>query len=239
MSVTEIATTGRSSVSEDGEIARRDFRDGRTRALSWGVSQLQGLLRFVDECEVEILAASGADLGRRAMASLMADIGPVRHEIRHTLSRLSAWTKPTSVPISAATVPGKTFTILEPKGVVLVLVLVEESVRPRFVERLLKDSPVQAGHDTTHIVNRHHLDRRAGLSMTHGGETFGGVIDVNALMMSLALMTDPDLDSELMREEIFGPVLPLVSVPSIDTAIEHINDHPKSLALYLFTESMG
>lgn len=116
-------------------------------------------------------------------------------------------------------------------------VIVEESVRPKLVERLLAELPAQAANDTTHIVNRHHLDRLVGALKSSGGETFGGAVDYDALSLEPALVTDPDLDSELMREEIFGPILPLISVPSIAGAIEFINDRSKPLALYLFTES--
>ncbi|MCF8602073.1 aldehyde dehydrogenase family protein [Gordonia sp. HY442] len=377
MSVTEIATASVSSVSEDVDIARQAFRDGRTRSFAWRQTQLQGLLRFIDECEIDIVTAIESDLGRGAMASFMADVGPVRHEIRHTLAKLDTWMQPTSVPISAATAPGKAFTVPEPRGVVLVLgtwnfpllltlqplvsalaagntaivkpsdladatgrvlaeklpryidgdavrvvlgdgmmnrellthrfdhtfftgstkvgkavmeasakyltpvtlelggkspvivaadadievaarriawaksinagqtciapdyVLVEESVRPKLVSRLLEELPAQAASDTTHIVNRHHLDRLAGLLQTNGGETFGGGVDEGALSIAPALVTDPDLDSELMTEEIFGPILPLISVPSIADAVEFINERPKPLALYLFTESRG
>ena len=40
-----------------------------------------------------------------------------------------------------------------------------------------------------------------------------------------------------MREEIFGPILPIVTVPGLDEAIDFINDRDKPLALYVFTES--
>ena len=62
-------------------------------------------------------------------------------------------------------------------------------------------------------------------------------MNVAKLTVSPALVTDPDLDSQLMREEIFGPILPLISVPTIDDAIDFVNDRPKPLALYVFTES--
>ena len=39
-----------------------------------------------------------------------------------------------------------------------------------------------------------------------------------------------------MRDEIFGPILPVVPVPSIDAAIDFVNARPKPLALYVFTE---
>jgi aldehyde dehydrogenase (NAD+) len=44
-------------------------------------------------------------------------------------------------------------------------------------------------------------------------------------------------DAAVMREEIFGPILPIVEVPGLDEAIDFINDRDKPLALYAFTES--
>ena len=42
-------------------------------------------------------------------------------------------------------------------------------------------------------------------------------------------------DAPLMQEEIFGPILPVISVPSIDSAISFVNQRPKPLSLYVFT----
>ncbi len=42
-----------------------------------------------------------------------------------------------------------------------------------------------------------------------------------------------------MREEIFGPILPIVTVPGLDEAIDFVNDRDKPLALYVFSESDG
>ena len=376
MSITEIPPVNAlPDVGAEFRAAREAFRSGRTRPHSWRVAQLEGLLRFIDECEPQIAAAIETDLGRSPMATFMADVGPVRHEIRHTIAKLEGWMKPVTVRISAATAPGKAWTVPEPKGVVLVLgtwnfpllltiqplvsalaagntavvkpsdvagatarllaerlpdyvdssavrvctgdgdvnrallelpfdhtfftgstavgkavmrasaehltpvtlelggkspvvvaadadvevaarriawaksinagqtciapdyVLVEESVRPQLVERLLAEMPEFAAADTTRIVNRRQFDRLAGVLRTHGGTQFGGIVDEQRMRISPALVTDPDLDSELMREEIFGPILPLISVPDVDAAIDHVNRGPKPLALYLFTGS--
>lgn len=83
MTVTEITTAPTPSLSEDVDAVRKTFRSGRTRPLTWRIAQLKGLLRFIDECEVDIAAAIESDLGRSPMATFMADVGPVRHEIRH------------------------------------------------------------------------------------------------------------------------------------------------------------
>lgn len=85
------------------------------------MAQLEGLLRFIDDCEAGIAAAVCADLGRDPMATFMADIAPVRHEIRHTLANLAQWMKPERVRVSAATAPGQAWIVPEPKGVALIL----------------------------------------------------------------------------------------------------------------------
>jgi len=71
------------------------------------------------------------------------------------------------------------------------------------------------------------------------GETVagGGAVDADAKRAELTVIVDPDGDSTLMREEIFGPVLPIVTVDSVDDAIAHVQQGPKPLAVYLFTES--
>ncbi len=50
------------------------------------------------------------------------------------------------------------------------------------------------------------------------------------------VVLDPPLESRLMREEIFGPVLPVVRSESLDSAIRFVNARPRPLALYLFTK---
>ena len=47
-------------------------------------------------------------------------------------------------------------------------------------------------------------------------------------------MVDPKADSTIMQEELFGPVLPILSVASCDEAVSFINSRPKPLALYVF-----
>lgn len=55
--------------------------------------------------------------------------------------------------------------------------------------------------------------------------------------MQPAIVTDPDPSSPLMKHEIFGPILPVVSVPSVAEALRFVESRPAPLALYLFTES--
>jgi aldehyde dehydrogenase (NAD+) len=88
------------------------------------------------------------------------------------------------------------------------------------------------------IVNSRQFDRLAGLiRSTTGTVVAGGGSDQPALLMEPAVIVNPAADDPVMTEEIFGPILPVVSVDSVDAAIRYVNAGPKPLALYVFTES--
>ena len=48
------------------------------------------------------------------------------------------------------------------------------------------------------------------------------------------IILNPDLDSKLMQEEVFGPILPVIEIDNLDAAIEFVNARPKPLACYYF-----
>ncbi|XP_068342633.1 aldehyde dehydrogenase family 3 member F1-like [Pyrus communis] len=50
------------------------------------------------------------------------------------------------------------------------------------------------------------------------------------------ILLDPPLDAAIMTEEIFGPLLPIITVKKIEESIEFINSRPKPLAIYAFTK---
>ncbi|WP_407684930.1 aldehyde dehydrogenase family protein [Mycobacterium sp. HUMS_1102779] len=88
------------------------------------------------------------------------------------------------------------------------------------------------------IVNRRQFDRLKGyLSGKDGRITVGGECDDATLRIKPAVVVDPDLDGPLMCNEIFGPILPVVTAQNLDDAIRFVNARPKPLAAYLFTKS--
>jgi aldehyde dehydrogenase (NAD+) len=117
-------------------------------------------------------------------------------------------------------------------------VLVDRRVRGEFVTELTAAIAAfqPSGSSTLPLVNRRQAGRIAGLLADSGGEhLLGGAVDVDAHRAEPTIVLDPDPDSPLLTEEIFGPVLPLVSVDSIDEAIAFIQARPKPLAVYLFS----
>jgi aldehyde dehydrogenase (NAD+) len=91
---------------------------------------------------------------------------------------------------------------------------------------------------TQRIVNRRQFDRLVAVLEDHGGEVAaGGGTDPRTIGIEPAVIVNPRLDSALMQEEIFGPILPVVTVDSLDDAIQFVSRRPKPLALYYFGAS--
>ena len=119
-------------------------------------------------------------------------------------------------------------------------VLVDRAVKDQLVEELKKQFAAMLGPDPLHnpdyvrIINRKHFDRLVRL-LGSGAISHGGQIDPQTLRISPTILTDVDWDSPVMQEEIFGPILPVLTYRSLDEAIARIQARPKPLALYLFT----
>ncbi|KAL5567140.1 hypothetical protein UlMin_030304 [Ulmus minor] len=90
------------------------------------------------------------------------------------------------------------------------------------------------------IVNKSHFLRLKNLvddpavkaSIVHGGK-----MDEDNLFIEPTILVDPPLESEIMTEEIFGPLLPIISLEKIEESMEFIKSRPKPLAIYVFTRS--
>jgi aldehyde dehydrogenase (NAD+) len=91
------------------------------------------------------------------------------------------------------------------------------------------------------IVNRRHFDRLQDLihdALKQGASIqYGGRSDSESCFLGPTILTNISLDMKIMKEEIFGPILPIVSVKSLDEAIGFIQSLPKPLALYAFTKN--
>ncbi len=125
----------------------------------------------------------------------------------------------------------------------------QESV-PAFVEAskaaVAKMYPtIKDNADYTAMINQRHYDRITGLiadAKAKGGE----IVTINPANEDFSqqehrkipptIILNATDDMQVMQEEIFGPVLPVRTVPSVDAAIAEINARPRPLALYYFGE---
>ncbi|WP_338681928.1 aldehyde dehydrogenase family protein [Streptomyces acidiscabies] len=103
------------------------------------------------------------------------------------------------------------------------------------VEDTYGADPQQSG-EYGRIVNERHFDRLTGL-LDSGRTVVGGVHDRADKYIAPTVLADVDPASPVMGEEIFGPILPIVTVADLDEALAFINDRDKPLALYVFSES--
>jgi aldehyde dehydrogenase (NAD+) len=119
-------------------------------------------------------------------------------------------------------------------------VLVDRSVRDQFVDELGRAIELFLRHDghMMPLVHERHARRIGQLIEGAGGTVVrGGTVEHEAQRAAMTVIVDPDPSSSLMSEEIFGPVLPVVTVDSFDDAIAHVQQGPKPLAVYLFSSS--
>ena len=80
-------------------------------------------------------------------------------------------------------------------------------------------------------------DQRLPLRVRDGKVIVGGECDPSTLRIQPTVVVDPDPDGPLMQNEIFGPILPVITVQSLDDAIRFVNSRPKPLSAYLFTKT--
>ncbi len=119
-------------------------------------------------------------------------------------------------------------------------VLVAREVEDAFVAALQKQfdqlcpDPLHSA-EYVRIVNQKHFDRLTGL-MASGQIVYGGSIDPATLRIAPTILRNVSPDSPVMQEEIFGPILPILPVSSIDEAIAFAAARPHPLACYLFTK---
>jgi len=124
-------------------------------------------------------------------------------------------------------------------------VLVEASVHDRFVSALstavtsFYGSDPRTSADYGRIVNAPHFHRLEKL-LASGRVAVGGTTDADDRYVAPTVLVDVHGDDPVMGEEIFGPILPVLTVDSIDAAISFVNERSangdKPLALYTFSE---
>jgi aldehyde dehydrogenase (NAD+) len=102
------------------------------------------------------------------------------------------------------------------------------------INRAYGDDP-QTSPDYARIVNDRHLSRIEKLLST-GTVVTGGVVDHADRYVAPTIVTAVTRDDPVMQEEIFGPVLPVLAVDSLDEATEFVRAGDQPLALYVFTD---
>jgi aldehyde dehydrogenase (NAD+) len=189
-----------------------------------------------------ILFTGGSRVGRLVMAAAARHLTPVTLELGG---------KSPAIVLADAPIPTTARRLVWGKGLNAGqtcvapdhLLVVPEVVAPLIeamgteLTRLYGPNPL-ASPDLGRVVSLPHFDRLDGLlsEAEHRGQVLlGGRRDRGERKIEPTLLRVDDPDSDpLMREELFGPLLPLITVPHLEAAIARVQAGPKPLALYLF-----
>lgn len=119
-------------------------------------------------------------------------------------------------------------------------ILCDKSVKGELVSEIKKQITAQLGDNPLanenygHIINRKHFDRLMGL-IDKDKVVFGGDTDADALKIAPVVMDNVTWDDAVMDEEIFGPIIPVLTYDKFEEVYECLKNRAKPLALYLFS----
>ncbi len=118
--------------------------------------------------------------------------------------------------------------------------LIDRTVKDAFLTKLIAaireffgDDPSQSA-DLSRIINQRQFDRLTRL-LSSGTVLVGGETDASSRYIAPTVLDNVTWDSPVMEDEIFGPILPVLTYDRLDQALAQINARPKPLALYLFS----
>jgi acyl-CoA reductase-like NAD-dependent aldehyde dehydrogenase len=122
-------------------------------------------------------------------------------------------------------------------------ILCEKTIQEPLVscmKQVLKEfygEDIQNSKDLARMINNRHFKRVKTLMESSGKIVIGGKTDEKDLYIAPTVLVDVKPGDAVMQEEIFGPILPIMTVSSPDEAIAFINSREKPLALYIFSKN--
>ena len=120
-------------------------------------------------------------------------------------------------------------------------ILCHRSVKEKLVQELCRQVRLQYGEDPLanpdygKIINEKHFDRLCGL-LAPEKTVLGGTANRDTLQIAPTVLDNVTWEDPVMQEEIFGPILPVLTFDSFEEVYALLADRPKPLALYLFSE---
>lgn len=121
-------------------------------------------------------------------------------------------------------------------------ILCEESIKDKLVTELKKEITKQFGNNPLEnktygkIINEKHFNRIKNL-INFDKIIVGGKTNSDSLKIEPTVLDNVTWDDEVMKEEIFGPILPILTFKMISEVVETVENHPHPLALYVFSKN--
>lgn len=187
-----------------------------------------------------ILYTGGGKVGRIVMAAAAKHLTPVTLELGgkspcvvlpdadlEVAARRIAWGKFTN---AGQTCIAPDYVLADADTEALLLPLLEKNIRDMF-----GDNP-QKSESYGRMINERHFERVSAF-IACGYNVIGGQVDAVDKYIAPTVITDVKPGSAIMKEEIFGPVLPIVRADNLEDAIAQIRGGDKPLAAYIFTNN--
>uniref|UniRef100_A0A8C6WIA1 Aldehyde dehydrogenase family 3 member A2 n=1 Tax=Neogobius melanostomus TaxID=47308 RepID=A0A8C6WIA1_9GOBI len=218
--------------------ARKAFETGRSKSLDYRIFQLQNLTGFSRRNKRRSLSEVGTQL--------YETLG-LEGEVNLAIKNLKSWAAPRPVEKNLLTIADTVYIRPEPLGVVLIIGPLIGAIAAGnsfallvfvlFINRVAQlnfytDNP-QTCPDYGRIINQRHYKRIMAL-LDDSTVAMGGQNEEADRYLAPTVLRDVKPEAKVMQEEIFGPVLPIITVSGLDEAIKFIN---KGENLWLFTSS--
>lgn len=220
------------------EIVNDAFKDGEVKVIEGGVEETSILLKQ----KFDYIFFTGSTMvGRIVMKAAAEHLTPVTLE----LGGKSPCVIEESADLDLAAkrcVWGK-FLNAGQTCVAPDYVLVPSKLQDQFIQKMkfyLKSfygEEVKSSEDYPRIVNTRHLDRLKDLIMEHK-VVVGGHEHREDRFLAPTIMKDVSWSDQVMQDEIFGPILPVIPYENLDEALLKVTAMPKPLAFYLFTRNI-
>ena len=219
------------------DLIPRYLDERAVQVVTGGVEQTTELLAHQFD---HIFYTGNGTVGRIVMEAASRHLTPVTLELGGKSPAIV--TDSADVAVSARRIAWGKFVNAGQTCVAPDYVLVPETLHDQFVAELATsvtsffgDDPA-ASEDYGRIVNERHHARLTGL-LDRGGYdkvAVGGERDAASKYLAPTVLTGVKPDAAVMDDEIFGPILPVLTYEHLDEAIAFVNDRPKPLALYVF-----
>jgi aldehyde dehydrogenase (NAD+) len=219
------------------ELINQHFDPGILRVVNGGVETAQALLSLPFD---SIFFSGGTNVGKLVMKAAAEHLTPVTLELGGKSPAIVD--ESADLEVAASRLVWGKFLNAGQTCIAPDYLLVQNSVRADLVSLLIEKTKAYYGHDPqkspdlARVINTLH-HRRLSALIDYKKVVHGGQVDEATCYIAPTIMDQVSLEDAIMGEEIFGPILPVISFETLDEAISIIQHYPNPLALYLFTRN--
>lgn len=218
------------------------FKDGVVKVFEGGPDVAQHLLKFPFD---HIFFTGSPAIGKVVMKAAAENLTSVTLELggkSPTIITDSANIRDAAQRTAVAKFVNNGQTCVAPD-----YLLVDEKIAPKFIESFIdqtkklfaEDGSFEKSASYCRIVNDRHFSRLNDLlqDALDGGAKleFGGNTNASTRFMPPMVLTQVSPNARILTEEIFGPIVPIITFKKLEEVVESINSRPKALALYIYS----